>query len=243
MREVILQVHGLSAGYDRIPVVREVSFDLARGEMVTIIGANGAGKSTLLKALAGLIKPSGGAVALDGQLVTGQAPERLVRQGLVLIPEGRMLFGPLTVEENLRLGAYTVTSASVMDERIERVYRLFPVLRERASQSAETLSGGEQQMLAIGRGLMSGPQVLLLDEPSLGLAPRVIAAIFEALDALRSQGIAILLVEQDAYLALKHADHGHVMRSGRFVLSGPATVLAANEDVRSIYLGAWHGKE
>lgn len=243
MGEPALQVRQLSAGYGRIGVVSGVSFDVAAGEVVTLIGSNGAGKSTLLKAIAGLISPSAGTVVLDGAIVTGTAPERLVRAGLSLVPEGRMLFGPMSVIENLMLGAHTERRAAVIDQRLERVHGLFPVLVERAEQPAATLSGGEQQMLAVGRALMSGPHVLLLDEPSLGLAPKVISEIFAVLDALRSEGLAVLLVEQDANLALKHADRGLVMRTGRVVLEGQAADLALDEDVRLAYLGAWHGKE
>jgi len=243
MSEPVLQVRQLAAGYGRIGVVSGVSFDVAAGEVVTLIGSNGAGKSTLLKAVAGLVAPSAGTVVLDGAIVTGTAPERLVRAGLALVPEGRMLFGPMSVIENLMLGAHTERRTAVIDERLERVHGLFPVLAERAGQPAATLSGGEQQMLAIARALMSGPRVLLLDEPSLGLAPKVIAEIFTVLDALRADGLAVLLVEQDANLALKHADRGLVMRTGRVVLEGQAADLALDEDVRLAYLGAWHGKE
>ena len=243
MSEPVLQVRQLFAGYGRIGVVCGVSFDVAAGEVVTLIGSNGAGKSTLLKAISGLISPSAGTVVLDGAIVTGTAPELLVRAGLALVPEGRMLFGPMNVRENLMLGAHTERSAAVIVQRLERVHALFPVLAERAEQPAATLSGGEQQMLAVGRALMSGPHVLLLDEPSLGLAPKVISEIFSVLDALRAEGLAVLLVEQDANLALKHADRGLVMRTGRVVLEGRAADLALDEDVRLAYLGAWHGKE
>jgi branched-chain amino acid transport system ATP-binding protein len=243
MSEPVLQVRQLFAGYGRIGVVCGVSFDVAAGEVVTLIGSNGAGKSTLLKAISGLISPSAGTVVLDGAIVTGTAPELLVRAGLALVPEGRMLFGPMNVRENLMLGAHTERSAAVIVQRLERVHALFPVLAERAEQPAATLSGGEQQMLAVGRALMSGPHVLLLDEPSLGLAPKVISEIFSVLDALRAEGLAVLLVEQDANLALKHADRGLVMRTGRVVLEGQAADLALDEDVRLAYLGAWHGKE
>lgn len=238
----ILAVDALCAGYGRVPVVRDVSLQVAEGEMVTLIGANGAGKSTLLKALAGLIKPTGGTVSLRGDDVTGVAPEKLVRRGLALVPEGRMLFAPMTVRENLLLGAH---SRPARDEGIAadltRVQRLFPVLAERADQPAATLSGGEQQMLAVGRALMSSPTVLLLDEPSLGLAPKIIAAIFGVLDALRADGLSILLVEQDAKVALKHADRGYVMRTGEIALTGTAAELLDNDDVRHIYLGARPG--
>ncbi len=242
--DALLLVSGLHVGYGHVPVVRGVSLEVGTGEMVTLIGANGAGKSTLLKALAGLIRPSAGSVTLDGEDVTGAPPERLVRKGLALVPEGRMLFGPMTVAENLAVGAHTrrPRDPRVAEDR-DRVCELFPVLAERADQSAATLSGGEQQMLAIGRALMSRPRILLLDEPSLGLAPRVIGAIFSALDRLRADGLGILLVEQDAKLALKHSDRGHVLRAGRIALGGSAEELIANDDVRLIYLGAWHGTE
>ncbi|MGB4592668.1 MAG: ATP-binding cassette domain-containing protein, partial [Coriobacteriia bacterium] len=178
MPESLLQVCDLSVGYGRIGVVRGVTVTVDAGEIVTLIGANGAGKSTLLKAISGLLRPTDGAVVLAGQPVTGMAPEKLVRRGLALVPEGRMLFGPMTVAENLALGAHTRRSQTEVAEDLARVQALFPVLAERARQPAATLSGGEQQMLAIGRALMSRPRVLLLDEPSLGLAPKVIADIF-----------------------------------------------------------------
>jgi branched-chain amino acid transport system ATP-binding protein len=242
MSDALLKVRGLSAGYGHVPVIRDVSLSVAAGEVVTLIGANGAGKSTLLKAISGLLKPSAGHVQLDGADVTGTPPERLVRQGLALVPEGRLLFGPMSVEENLLLGGHTQGAQGVAAE-LERVHTLFPVLSERAKQPAATLSGGEQQMLAVGRALMSAPRVLLLDEPSLGLAPKIIADIFGVLDALRAEGLAILLVEQDARLALRHSDRGLVMRTGHVALEGTAEELINNDDVRLIYLGAWHGKE
>ncbi len=243
MPDAVLQVRDLDAGYGHVSVLRGVSLDVAAGEIVTLIGSNGAGKSTLMKAITGFLHVSGGTVTLDGTPIAGIAPEKLVRRGLALVPEGRMLFGPMSVAENLALGAHTRKSAAEVAVDLARVHSLFPVLAERASQAAATLSGGEQQMLAIGRALMSRPHVLLLDEPSLGLAPKVIADIFGVLDALREEGLAILLVEQDANLALKHADRGYVMRTGHVVLSGTAQELANNDDVRLIYLGAWHGKE
>lgn len=242
MSEALLKVEGLCAGYGRVPVIRDVSLSVAAGEVVTLIGANGAGKSTLLKAISGLIKPTAGTVVFDGHDVTGTPPERLVRQGLALVPEGRMLFGPMSVHENLLLGGHTQTPEGVRGA-LERVHTLFPVLAERSSQAAATLSGGEQQMLAVGRALMSSPRLLLLDEPSLGLAPKVIADIFAVLDGLRAEGLAILLVEQDARLALRHSDRGLVMRAGHVALEGTASELISNDDIRLIYLGAWHGEE
>ena len=188
--------------------------------------------------------PSGGSVRLRRRRdIGGDAPGAARAQGIALVPEGRLLFGPMTVRENLELGAYYVdarlVATAVARAARPRVHELFPVLAERADQPAETLSGGEQQMLAVGRALMSGPRLLLLDEPSLGLAPKVIAEIFSALDALRADGVTILLVEQDARLALKHADRGYVMRTGRVVLQGAPAELLADESVRTIYLGAW----
>jgi branched-chain amino acid transport system ATP-binding protein len=211
------------------------------GELVALIGANGAGKTTLLKTVVGAISPMGGSVSYAGEDISGSRPEVLVSRGIALVPEGRMLFGEMTVAENLELGAYATRRrerSGRTKERLDRVHELFPVLAERAGQPAETLSGGEQQMLAVGRALMSGPRLLLLDEPSLGLAPKVIAEIFSALEVLRGDGVTVLLVEQDARLALKHADRGYVMRTGRVVLEGPSATLLADESVRTIYLGS-----
>lgn len=238
----LLSVSGLTAGYGRSAVLHGVDLTVAEGEIVSLIGSNGAGKSTLLKAIVGLVSPTSGTVSYDGRVLTGARPERLVRDGVALVPEGRLLFGPMSVAENLELGAHALgrERKSVAPGQLERVNRLFPVLAERAAQPAETLSGGEQQMLAIGRALMSRPRLLLLDEPSLGLAPKVIGEIFAVLDELRASGVTILLVEQDASLALKHSDRGYVMRTGRVVMGGSAEELLGNEDVRRIYLGAWH---
>jgi len=240
----LLELAGLHAGYGRAAVLHGLDLTVAEGELVTVIGANGAGKSTLLKAIVGLVGVRAGTVTYGGARVASPRPERLVREGLALVPEGRLLFGPMTVRENLVLGAYGAGRArrAALDATLARVHGLFPVLEERAAQPAETLSGGEQQMLAVGRALMSQPRLLLLDEPSLGLAPRVIAEIFAALDELRAQGLTILLVEQDAHLALRHADRGYVMRTGRIVLHGPSADLLADESVQTIYLGTWQAE-
>ncbi|MBN2247646.1 MAG: ABC transporter ATP-binding protein [Coriobacteriia bacterium] len=242
----MLEVQGIVAGYGRIPVLHEVSLTAEAGQMVTLVGANGAGKSTLLKVIAGVLPPWSGRVLLEGEDVTAVPAHRRVGRGIVLVPEGRMLFGAMSVDENLSLGAYLRTGAEakrrVQADR-ERVFELFPILAKRRSQPAGTLSGGEQQMLAVGRALMSDPTVLLLDEPSLGLAPKVISEIFAVLDRLREDGLTMVLVEQDARLALKHAEHGYVMRTGTVVLDGASSDLLANDDVRLIYLGAWHGGE
>jgi len=238
----LLELSSVRAGYGRAEVLHDIDLTVREGELVTVIGANGAGKSTLLKAIVGLVPVRSGTISYRGARVPAPRPERLVRDGLALVPEGRLLFGPMSVRENLELGAYGAgRERRVVTERaMARVNALFPVLEERADQAAETLSGGEQQMLAVARALMSEPRLLLLDEPSLGLAPLVIAEIFSALDELRAQGVTILLVEQDARLALRHADRGSVMRTGRVVLEGPAADLLADESVRTIYLGAWH---
>jgi branched-chain amino acid transport system ATP-binding protein len=241
---MLLELSGVRAGYGRVEVLRDVDVKVAEGELVTVIGANGAGKSTLLKAIVGLVPVTAGSVRLAGRELGRARPERLVKDGVALVPEGRLLFGPMSVHENLELGAYSAgrRRREQVAQGLERVHRLFPVLAERRHQSAETLSGGEQQMLAVGRALMSSPRLLLLDEPSLGLAPKVIAEIMSVLDELRAQGVTILLVEQDARMALKHADRGYVMRTGEIVLEGSAQGLLADESVRTIYLGSWRGE-
>ncbi|MBE0416268.1 MAG: ABC transporter ATP-binding protein [Coriobacteriia bacterium] len=238
---IVLSVEGVHAGYGHVSVVRGIDLRVAEGELVTLIGANGAGKSTLLKTIVGLVSPTAGTIHFLEQDITRMRPDRAVRAGLALVPEGRMLFGPMTVEENLELGAHA-RDRSDSAEDLKRVFDLFPVLQERRSQTAATLSGGEQQMLAVARALMARPRLLLLDEPSLGLAPKVIKEIFAALDRLKAEGLTILLVEQDARLALKHADRGYVMRTGSIALAGNAADLLADDDVRLIYLGAWHGE-
>ena len=241
MPEIALAVRDLSVGYGRVPVLRGIDLEVRAGEMLAVIGSNGAGKSTLLQAISGMLRAWTGRVELFGADVTRLGAERLVGRGMALVPEGRMLFGPMSVEENLRLGAYSRRRGgrSAYAEDLARVTELFPVLGERLGQHASTLSGGEQQMLAVARALMSRPRVLLLDEPSLGLAPKVIAEIFAALEVLRADGMTVVLVEQDAKLALEHADAGHVMRSGEIVLSGSAEELLRDDDVRLIYLGGW----
>jgi len=246
-RTDMLVVDSLDSGYGRIAVLHDISLRVGDGEIVTLMGANGAGKSTLLKAIAGLLPVWKGSVCVAGEEIAGHPAERIVRKGVALVPEGRRLFGPMTVEENLELGAYARRrdrdAAVNFDEDLCLVHELFPVLAGRRNQPAATLSGGEQQMLAIGRALMSRPRLLLLDEPSLGLAPKVISEIFGVLTALRDRGVTILLVEQDAKIALKHADRGYVLRTGEIALSGSAEELLSNDDVRLIYLGAWHDRE
>lgn len=234
----LLSVREVCAGYGRVPVLRDVSLHVSEGEVVTLIGANGAGKSTLLKSIVGLVRPLAGSVHFAGTDVTRVPPERMVGRGVALVPEGRMLFGPMSVRDNLLLGAHG-RGARHVGEALRRAFELFPVLEQRLEQRAETLSGGEQQMLAVARALMSQPRLLLLDEPSLGLAPKVIAEIFAALDHLRAGGLTVLLVEQDVQVALKHADRGYVLRTGRIEAEGPAADLLADAGIKTIYLGAW----
>lgn len=235
----LLALSHVFAGYGRVPVLHDVTLCVRPGEMVALVGSNGAGKSTLLKTVSGLIAPTKGDIHYDGASVAGMRAERMVSQGVALVPEGRMLFATLSVTENLLLGGYrSRRDRGVLNTRLARVHELFPVLRDRASQSAATLSGGEQQMLAVGRALMSAPRLLLLDEPSLGLAPRVISQILETLSYLKRDGVTILLVEQDARLALRNSDRGYVMSQGRIVLEGAGVELAEDDSIKNIYLGA-----
>jgi branched-chain amino acid transport system ATP-binding protein len=213
----MLTVRDLEVGYGRVPVLRGVSLGVKRGELVTIVGPNGAGKTTLLRALAGLVPVRGGTVTFEEMVLSGRAPEEIVRRGLVLVPEGRELFGPLTVRQNLTLGAYSRGRAgrrATLAEDLERVLTLFPALRPRLGQAAATLSGGEQQMVAIGRALMARPRLLLLDEPSVGLAPLVIREIFRTLATLKAEGLTLLLVEQNARAAFRIADRSYALRPG-----------------------------
>ena len=231
----MLEVRGLEASYGRIPALRGIDLDIKAGELVALVGANGAGKSTLLRALSG-VQPASGNVFFEHQNINAARPERRVSLGIVQVPEGRQVFGPLSVEDNLSLGAYRRGRAQSA-QSLERVYGLFPVLAERRRQAAGTLSGGEQQMLAIGRALMAQPRLLLLDEPSMGLAPRLVAEIFACVRRLRAADTALLLVEQNARAALAIADRGYVMETGRIVLAATGAELLADAGVRSAYLG------
>ncbi|MBP7666356.1 MAG: ABC transporter ATP-binding protein [Burkholderiaceae bacterium] len=235
----LLQVTGLHAGYGRAEVLSGLNFQLAQGQVVTIIGPNGAGKTTTLNALMGVL-PSRGRVVFDGTDLADVTLEERVMLGLALVPEKRELFGTMPVEDNLILGGYRAMKLKVPNWRgaLERVYALFPRLKERRTQLAGTLSGGERQMLAVGRALMSGPKLLMLDEPSLGLAPLVVREFFRTIDALRSQGVSILLIEQNARAALEVADHGYVLETGAFSVQGPADELAVDPRVIETYLGA-----
>jgi branched-chain amino acid transport system ATP-binding protein len=233
----LLEVTGLRVAYGGINAVKGIDLTVRRGELVTLIGANGAGKTTTLKALAGLLRPAGGAVRYEDADVTGMPAHRLVRRGLALVPEGRGVFPRLTIEENLAMGAYTRRDAAEVRTDYDRAYGLFPRLAERRRQLAGTLSGGEQQMLAIARALMSRPRLLLLDEPSMGLAPIMVHRIFETIRKVASEGTTLLLVEQNAKVALEISHRGYVMESGRIVLADEARKLVMNEQVRHAYLG------
>jgi len=232
----MLEVSALESRYGRIPALKGIDLTVSAGELVALVGANGAGKTTLLRALSGVQPVSGGRVRFDGADITAMAPERRVRLGIAQVPEGRQVFGPLAVEDNLRLGGYT-RSAAESAQMLERVYAMFPVLRERRQAPAGTLSGGQQQMLAIGRALMARPRLLLLDEPSMGLAPRLVEEIYARVQDLRAADTAIFLVDQNARAALKIADRGYVLETGRIVLSGSGVELLANERVQAAYLG------
>jgi branched-chain amino acid transport system ATP-binding protein len=235
----LLTVKGLHAGYGRAEVLTGLDFRLAKGQVVTIIGPNGAGKSTTLNALMAVL-PSRGQIVFDGQDLAGVSLEDRVMAGLALVPEKRELFGTMPVEDNLILGGFRAMRQRVPQWRseLERVYELFPRLKERRTQLAGTLSGGERQMLAVGRALMSRPKLLMLDEPSLGLAPLVVREIFRIIERLREQGVSILLIEQNARAALEVADHGYVLETGAFALEGPADDLADDPRVIETYLGA-----
>lgn len=231
----ILEVEDLHVHYGAVHALKGLSFNIRSGEIATLIGANGAGKSTLLRTISGLHKPSKGRVVFHGVDISGFAPDRIVDAGICHAPEGRKIFSNMSVKENLELGAYLRKDNFAAD--LDRVLELFPRLRERYRQNAGTLSGGEQQMLAIGRALMGEPQLLLLDEPSLGLAPKLVDQIFEIVAEINRQGTTILLVEQNAHMALKAADHAYVLEVGEIRLRGPAEELAEKDEVRKVYLG------
>ncbi len=233
----ILDIQDLHVYYGQIHALKGVSLSVDSGEIVTLIGANGAGKSTTLKTISGLLKPRQGRVFLAGEDLSAFQPHDIVMKGVVQVPEGRRIFGRLTVQENLEMGAYTRNDRNGIGEDLDRVFVLFSRLKERAGQVAGTLSGGEQQMLAIGRALMTRPRVLLLDEPSMGLAPVLVDQIFDTIKSINAQGTPILLVEQNAFMALTVAHRGYVLQTGEVALSGSAGELQANAEVRRAYLG------
>ena len=235
MAETIFTITDLKVNYGGIEAVKGITFDVHQGQIVTLIGANGAGKSSTLRAIAGLVKPKSGVVEFMGENITGKDPNYIVQKGVVLVPEGRRIFPDLTVQENLRIGAY-LRKDDITDD-LNWVYDLFPRLKERSWQAGGTLSGGEQQMLAVGRALMSKPKVLMMDEPSLGLAPLIVKGIFDIIREVNRQGVTVLLIEQNANMALKAADFGFVMETGRIALKGTGRSLLENEDVKAAYLG------
>lgn len=232
----LLNVKDINVYYGAIHAVRNVSLEVHAGEIVSIIGANGAGKSTILKTLVGLLRSKTGEICLDGKSIAELSPAAIVQQGIALVPEGRRVFPRLSVEDNLLLGAYARKDKEVSRD-MQRIYEMFPRLFERKKQNAGTLSGGEQQMLATGRGMMSRPRLLLLDEPSMGLAPLLVNQIFETILDINEQGTTILLVEQNAHMALSIADRGYVLETGEVVLAGQAEELIDNDEVRCAYLG------
>ena len=233
----MLEVNAVVAGYGEITALKGISLEVAQGEIVAVLGANGAGKSTLLKTISGLIRPLEGEIAFEGERIDHRKPFQIARMGIVHCPEGRRLFSNLTVRENLEMGAYSRSDAAGIEESIEQVASIFPMLRMRWRQKAGTLSGGEQQMLALGRALMAKPRLLLLDEPSLGLAPILIEEIFETFPRIRADGVTILIVEQNAHMALEIAERGYVMETGEISLAGPADELKKDERIVSAYLG------
>lgn len=235
MSETILKIEDLQVNYGGIEAVKGISFDVQEGQIVTLIGSNGAGKSSTLRTISGLVKPSGGKITFRGEDITGKDPTQIVTQGVTLVPEGRRIFPDMTVLENLKIGAYL--RKDDLSEDLEWVYSLFPRLKERSWQAGGTLSGGEQQMLAMGRGIMSAPDLIMLDEPSLGLAPLLVNTIFDTIKEIKAMGKTILLVEQNALKALSVADNAYVLEQGRITKSGPGQVLLKDPAIAEAYLG------
>jgi branched-chain amino acid transport system ATP-binding protein len=233
----LLTVQGIETFYGNIQALKGISFEVPQGSIVTLLGANGAGKSTTLKSISGLTPPTKGTVTFMDQSIAGRSPEQVVRMGIAHVPEGRELFPELTVLDNLKMGAFTRRDKREVQQSLERVYAHFAILAERRSQLAGTLSGGEQQMLAIGRALMARPRLMLLDEPSLGLGPKLVEEIFRIIHEIRASGATILLVEQNAHKALSIADYGYVLETGKIALQGESQRLLRNDHVRRLYLG------
>lgn len=233
----MLEVQDLHVSYGAIKAVKGVSLSVKAGEIVALIGGNGAGKSTILRAISSILRTSSGKVFLEGRDITSTSPEKIVESGLIHVPEGRQIFGKMTVDENLKLGAYLLRDPSTEKLRREKVFSLFPILKQRHSQTAGTLSGGEQQMLAIGRGIMAGPKILLLDEPSLGLSPIITQTVFDVIAGLKNDGITLLIVEQNAYEALEISDRAYILETGRIVMEGESKLLEENPVIKKAYLG------
>ena len=238
MNEPILSIRDLKVNYGGIEAVKGISFDVQEGSIVTLIGANGAGKSTTLRTISGLVKADSGSITYDGQELLGMPINKILEKGIAMVPEGRRVFTNLSVVENLRIGAYLRSDKAQIEKDLEWVYELFPRLKERSWQMAGTLSGGEQQMLAVARALMSKPKVIMMDEPSLGLAPLVVKGIFDIIRTINDQGVTVLLIEQNANMALKTADFAYVLETGRITLTGTGRELLVNEDVKKAYLGS-----
>lgn len=238
MSNAILKIDNLESYYGPIMAIRGVSLEVRQGQIVTVLGANGAGKTTLLKTISGIMDPEKGSISLDGEIIQGLEPDKVVQKGITHVPEGRELFPLLTVEDNLLMGAYTRNDSTGIAHDLEIVYDYFPILRDRRKQEAGTLSGGQQQMVAIGRGLMARPKIMLLDEPSLGLSPLLVKEIFSIVKRLNSeQGVTMILVEQNAKVALDLAHYGYVMELGRIVMDGEAEKLSSAKDIQEFYLG------
>ena len=233
----LLRLKGIDTYYGEIHILENLNLNVREGELVSLLGGNASGKSTTLKTILGLVQPRNGSVEFRGEEVTGRNTSYRIRQGMAIVPENRRLFGPMTVLENLEMGAYLIRDTKGRKEDFDRVYTLFPLLHERRSQLAGTLSGGEQQMVAMGRALMARPKLLLMDEPSMGLAPILVERSFEIIQQVHQSGVAMLVVEQNANMALSIADRGYVLSTGRCVLSGPAAELLQHEDLRKAYLG------
>jgi len=234
----VLEFDHVSAGYGELTVIHDVSFRVAEGAVVSLVGSNGAGKSTILRTISGLLHPVKGEIRLRGEPIHRTASYDIVKKRVAMVPEGRQLFGRLSVWDNLLLGAYTLRSKQQIEESLDTALSLFPMLKDRRNQRAETLSGGEQQQLAIARGLMSRPSLLMLDEPSLGIMPKLVAQIFDAIHGIRDKGITVLLVEQNVFEALEVSDHAYVLQTGRIVLEGKGQELLRSDLVREAYLGA-----
>jgi branched-chain amino acid transport system ATP-binding protein len=233
----MLKVRNLKVGYDNVPVIFDVSFEVNEGELVSIVGSNGAGKTTILKTISGLLKPMGGEIEFMGQRIDSMPAHRIVELGIAHVPEGRHVFGKMSIRDNLILGAYSIRSEKEINKTLEEVYEIFPRLKERENQKSETLSGGEQQMLAIARGLMSRPRILLVDEMSLGLMPILVDKVLDVLREISRRGMTVLMVEQKVQEALEMADRGYILQTGRIVASGTNEELLNSDEVKKAYLG------
>ncbi len=233
----MLKVEHLKAGYGGMPVVHDVSFEVKEGQVVGLIGSNGSGKTTSLKAVTGVAKPLGGTITYDGQIISGKKANDVVKMGISMVPEGRHLFGKMTVKDNIMMGAYLIKDKAKKEKRLAEIYEMFPRVKERLNQMAGTLSGGEQQMVAIARGLMAEPKLLILDEPSLGLSPKLVGEVFEFIKRIKSLGITVIIVEQNVNETLEISDYAYVIQNGETVFEGTGRDLLTNDEVKKAYLG------